>query len=148
MSHGYCRNYGPDSELKPGEFFYDWTNTSKDPTSRDPVTGESKPVYLGSSAVSLEEFFNVDITWMIPGSANINDITLQEALELTGGGFTTPAREATAAFLNSRDETIQIYKYSESDIASWTQQVFTGVIPDTDGNGIGDWASNTEAVTG
>lgn len=148
LSHGYWRNHGPGSELKPGEgLFNDWDNTS-----RDPIIGTSKPVYIGVSgsdvAVSFETFFGVDINWNIPGKGTSDDITLQEALELTGGDSNALAREATAAVLNSRDENIQYYKFTEAEIINWTQQVFSGGIPDTDGQYGGDWANNTEAITG
>lgn len=148
LSHGYWRTHGPGSELKPGEgLFNDWDNTS-----RDPITGTSKPVYTGAEgsevAVSFETFFGVDINWIIPGKGTRNDITLQEALQLTGGDLHALAREATAAVLNSRDENIQYYKFTESEIITWTQQAFSGGVPDTDGLDGGDWANNAEAITG
>ncbi|MEB3276783.1 MAG: hypothetical protein VKM92_07445 [Cyanobacteriota bacterium] len=148
LSHGYWKNHGPGSELKPGEgLFNDWDNTS-----RDPVIGSSKPVYTGAlgseAAVSFETFFGVDTTWNFPGKVTRDDITLLEALGLTGGDLHALAREATAAVLNSRDENIQYYKFTEAQIIQWTQQVFSGGVPDTDGLNGDDWANNAEAITG
>jgi hypothetical protein len=150
LSHGYWKNHGP---VKPGEgqgegWFNDWDNDSIDPESKDPVTGKSKLVFEGNSATSFESFFGVDITWDIPGTGQLEDVNLQDALGLTGGGLNALAREATAAVLNRRDENIQFYKYTEGQIVLWTQQAFTGVIPDIDGDGSGDWANNAEAITG
>lgn len=144
LSHGYWKKHGPSSAENPGGgLFNDWDNTS-----RDPIIGESKPVYIGNTATSFEAFFNVNITWGIQGEGMPDDITLQQALEWTKGGLYALAREATAAVLNSRDENIQYYKYSESDIVQWTEMVFEGGIPDVDGINGPDWASNTEAITG
>ncbi|HKX77454.1 MAG TPA: hypothetical protein VJM34_02930 [Novosphingobium sp.] len=105
LSHGYWKNHGPDDGARN-----DW----------DVTTGE---------ASSFETFFGVNATsWLLGtnGKKAITaaDVSFEQALGLTGGGYQALAREAVAAVLNSRDEDIS-YGYSEATIIDMVQDAFS-----------------------
>ncbi len=56
-------------------------------------------------------------------------MTLDEALNLNGGGFNALAREATAALLNSKTSTIN-FKYSTADVIKQVQEAVAANNPE------------------
>jgi uncharacterized repeat protein (TIGR01451 family) len=111
-----------------------------------------------SSSTSFEEFFfgsqQSSLQWLIkngvsnkPKFVNKNDITFDQALNLTGGGEAALAREAVAAILNIRDEDVT-YRYTEEQVKEWVTEALTGQAVDLNNDGINEFAAGMDAITG
>ncbi len=111
-----------------------------------------------SSSTSFEEFFfgsqESSLQWLIkngmsnkPKFVNKNDITFDQALNLTGGGEAALAREAVAAILNIRDEDVT-YRYTEEQVKEWVTEALTGQAVDLNNDGINEFAAGMDAITG
>jgi uncharacterized repeat protein (TIGR01451 family) len=111
-----------------------------------------------SSSTSFEEFFfgsqESSLQWLIkngmsnkPKFVNKNDITFDQALDLTGGGEAALAREAVAAILNIRDEDVT-YRYTEEQVKEWVVEALTGQAVDLNNDGINEFAAGMDAIAG
>ncbi len=75
------------------------------------------------------------------------DITMAQALDLTGGDAAALARQAVAAVLNVRDEDVT-YQYTEDQIVEWVSDALSGRPVDLDDDGIFDFAAGAAAIVG
>jgi uncharacterized repeat protein (TIGR01451 family) len=75
------------------------------------------------------------------------DMTMQQALELTGGAEASLARQAVAAVLNSRDEDVT-YRFTEAQIKEWVSEALSGMPVDLQNDGIIEFASGKAAIDG
>jgi large repetitive protein len=75
------------------------------------------------------------------------DITLMQALELTGGDAAALARQAVAAVLNARDEDVT-YQFNEAQIKGWVADALSGQPVDLDGDGTPEFAAGAMAIEG
>ena len=139
------------------------------------LVAEPPPVYEGLSpgywknhaedwdgvatSMSFEEFFfgspQPGLNWKVMGMNGAGkekfstqpDITLMQALELTGGDAAALARQAVAAVLNARDEDVT-YQFSESQITGWVADALSGQPVDLDGDGTAEFAAGKMAIEG
>ena len=139
------------------------------------LVAEPPPVYEGLSpgywknhaedwdgvatSMSFEEFFfgspQPGLNWKVKALASTGkekfstqpDITLMQALELTGGDAAALARQAVAAVLNARDEDVT-YQFSESQITGWVADALSGQPVDLDGDGTPEFAAGKMAIEG
>jgi hypothetical protein len=74
-------------------------------------------------------------------------MTMQQALELTGGAEASLARQAVAAVLNSRDEDVT-YRFTEAQIKEWVSEALSGMPVDLQNDGIIEFASGKAAIDG
>ncbi|MBU3724075.1 MAG: DUF11 domain-containing protein [Burkholderiaceae bacterium] len=111
-----------------------------------------------SSAASFETFFfggpKPGLNWKVKTTANgkdkfaaSQDITMEQALALTGGGEAALARQAVAAVLNSRDEDVT-YRFTESQIKEWVSEALSGQPVDLENDGVIEFAAGTAAIEG
>ncbi len=75
------------------------------------------------------------------------DVTLMEALELTGGDSAALARQAVAAVLNTRDEDVT-YRFTESQIKEWVTEALSGQPVDLENDGTIEFAAGSAAIQG
>jgi uncharacterized repeat protein (TIGR01451 family) len=75
------------------------------------------------------------------------DVTMAQALDLTGGDAAALARQAVAAVLNVRDEDVT-YQYTEDQIVEWVSDALSGRPVDLDDDGIFDFAAGAAAIVG
>jgi hypothetical protein len=139
------------------------------------LVAEPPPVYEGLSpgywknhaedwdgvatSMSFEEFFfgspQPGLNWKVKALTSTGkekfstqpDITLMQALELTGGDAAALARQAVAAVLNARDEDVT-YQFSESQITGWVADALSGQPVDLDGDGTAEFAAGKMAIEG
>jgi len=139
------------------------------------LVAEPPPVYEGLSpgywknhaedwdgvatSMSFEEFFfgspQPGLSWKVKALTSTGkekfstqpDITLMQALELTGGDAAALARQAVAAVLNARDEDVT-YQFSESQITGWVADALSGQPVDLDGDGTAEFAAGKMAIEG
>ena len=112
-----------------------------------------------ATSMSFEEFFfgspQPGLNWKVMGMngggkekfSTQSDITLMQALELTGGDTAALARQAVAAVLNARDEDVT-YQFSESQITGWVADALSGQPVDLDGDGTPEFAAGKMAIEG
>jgi uncharacterized repeat protein (TIGR01451 family) len=112
-----------------------------------------------ATAMSFEEFFfgsqQPGLNWKVMSMngggrdrfATEADITLMQALELTGGDAAALARSAVAAVLNARDEDVT-YQFSESQIKTWVTDALSGQPVDLDDDGTPEFAAGKMAIEG
>ena len=111
-----------------------------------------------STSASFENFFfggqQSSLKWLVktPGKGkekfvSQQDITMQQALELTGGAEAALARQAVAAVLNSRDEDVT-YRFTESQIKEWVTEALTGMSVDLENDGIIEFQAGIQAIEG
>ena len=112
-----------------------------------------------ATSMSFEEFFfgspQPGLNWKVMGMngagqqkfSTQSDITLMQALELTGGDAAGLARQAVAAVLNARDEDVT-YQFSESQITGWVADALSGQPVDLDGDGTPEFAAGKMAIEG
>ena len=112
-----------------------------------------------ATSMSFEEFFfgspQPGLNWKVMGMNGAGkekfstqpDITLMQALELTGGDAAALARQAVAAVLNARDEDVT-YQFSESQITGWVADALSGQPVDLDGDGTAEFAAGKMAIEG
>ena len=111
-----------------------------------------------STSASFENFFfggqQSSLQWLVktPGKGKEKfvpqqDITMQQALELTGGAEAALARQAVAAVLNSRDEDVT-YRFTEAQIKEWVTEALTGLPVDLENDGIIEFQAGIQAIEG
>ena len=111
-----------------------------------------------SASASFENFFfggqQVGLQWLVKTSGKAKekfisqqDITMQQALELTGGAEAALARQAVAAVLNSRDEDVT-YRFTEAQIKEWVTEALSGMPVDLENDGIVEFAAGKAAIEG
>lgn len=112
-----------------------------------------------ATSMSFEEFFfgsqQPGLNWKVMtvnggGKERFStkqDITLMQALELTGGDAAALARSAVAAVLNVRDEDVT-YQFSESQIKTWVTDALSGQPVDLDDDGTFEFAAGKMAIEG
>jgi uncharacterized repeat protein (TIGR01451 family) len=111
-----------------------------------------------STSTSFENFFfggqQSNLKWLVktPGKGkekfvSQQDITMQQALELTGGAEAALARQAVAAVLNSRDEDVT-YRFTEAQIKEWVTEALSGMPVDLENDGIVEFQAGTQAIEG
>ena len=76
-----------------------------------------------------------------------SDITMMEALDLTGGDAAALARQAVAAVLNTRDEDVT-YRYTEDQVVEWVSEALSGQAVDLDNDGIFEFSAGAAAIVG
>lgn len=79
--------------------------------------------------------------------ATQQDITLMQALELTGGDAAALARSAVAAVLNVRDEDVS-YRFTEDQIKEWVTEALIGQPVDLDNDGMAEFEAGSMAILG
>ncbi|MFZ9812213.1 MAG: DUF7507 domain-containing protein [Burkholderiaceae bacterium] len=112
-----------------------------------------------ATSMSFEEFFfgsqQPGLNWKVMSMngggkerfSTQQDITLMQALELTGGDSAALARSAVAAVLNVRDEDVT-YQFSESQIKTWVTDALSGQPVDLDDDGTFEFAAGKMAIEG
>jgi uncharacterized repeat protein (TIGR01451 family) len=112
-----------------------------------------------TSNMSFEEFFfgstQPDLNWkvkMINGAGKEKfvtqqDITLMEALTLTGGDAAALARQAVAGVLNTRDEDVT-YRFSEGQLKEWVSEALSNQPVDLENDGIIEFEAGLAAIQG
>lgn len=112
-----------------------------------------------STSASFEQFFfgssQPGLNWKVKivnggGKEKFStqqDITLMQALELTGGDSAALARQAVAAVLNSRDEDVS-YRFTEAQIKEWVTEALTGQPVDLENDGTIEFAGGSAAIQG
>lgn len=112
-----------------------------------------------ATSMSFEEFFfgsqQPGLNWKVMSIngggkerfSTQQDITLMQALELTGGDAAALARSAVAAVLNVRDEDVT-YQFSESQIKTWVTDALSGQPVDLDDDGSFEFAAGKMAIEG
>jgi hypothetical protein len=109
--------------------------------------------------MSFEEFFfgstQPDLNWkvkMINGAGKEKfvtqqDITLMEALTLTGGDAAALARQAVAGVLNTRDEDVT-YRFTEGQLKEWVSEALSNQPVDLENDGIIEFEAGLAAIQG
>ena len=111
-----------------------------------------------SPAASFEQFFfgaqKPGLNWKVKTTASgkekfatAQDITMEQALALTGGVEAALARQAVAAVLNSRDEDVT-YRFTESQIKEWVSEALSGQPVDLENDGTIEFAAGAAAIDG
>ena len=112
-----------------------------------------------TSNTSFEEFFfgstQPDLNWkvkMINGAGKEKfvtqqDITLMEALTLTGGDAAALARQAVAGVLNTRDEDVT-YRFTEGQLKEWVSEALSNQPVDLENDGIIEFEAGLAAIQG
>jgi uncharacterized repeat protein (TIGR01451 family) len=111
-----------------------------------------------ATSMSFEEFFFgsqvPELSWKVKTNGNgkdkfatQQDITLMQALQLTGGDSAALAREAVAAVLNVRDEDVT-YRFTEEQIKEWVTEALSGQPVDLENDGTIEFAAGSEAIQG
>ena len=111
-----------------------------------------------STSASFENFFfggqQSSLQWLVktPGKGkekfvSQQDISMQQALELTGGAEAALARQAVAAVLNSRDEDVT-YRFTEAQIKEWVTEALIGLPVDLENDGIIEFQAGIQAIEG
>ncbi len=111
-----------------------------------------------STTASFENFFfgsqQSGLKWMVkaPGKGkekfvSQQDISMQQALELTGGAEAALARQAVAAVLNSRDEDVT-YRFTEAQIKEWVTEALSGMPVDLENDGMIEFQAGSQAIEG
>ncbi len=112
-----------------------------------------------ATSMSFEQFFfgsaQPGLNWkvkMVNGGGKEKfvtqqDITLMQALELTGGDAAALARQAVAAILNTRDEDVT-YRFTESQIKEWVTEALSGQAVDLENDGTIEFAAGVAAIQG
>ena len=126
-SPGYWKNHGPLPN--PGNQGNDWN--------------------LPSGQI-FSEYFNLPL---LPDFDWITGLSSDQVLELRGGGGFALARQATAAALNSVEETDDVFKgyaFTPDQVVAWTNAAYTGQLGllDTNNDNVQDWATQGEAIAG
>ena len=112
-----------------------------------------------TSNMSFEEFFfgstQPDLNWkvkMINGAGKEKfvtqqDITLMQALTLTGGDAAALARQAVAGVLNTRDEDVT-YRFTEGQLKEWVSEALSNQPVDLENDGIIEFEAGLAAIQG
>ena len=112
-----------------------------------------------TSNTSFEEFFfgstQPDLNWkvkMINGAGKEKfvtqqDITLMQALTLTGGDAAALARQAVAGVLNTRDEDVT-YRFTEGQLKEWVSEALSNQPVDLENDGIIEFEAGLAAIQG
>jgi uncharacterized repeat protein (TIGR01451 family) len=111
-----------------------------------------------STSASFESFFfggqQSSLQWLVktPGKGkekfvSQQDVTMQEALDLTGGAEAALARQAVAAVLNARDEDVS-YRFTEAQIKEWVTEALSGMPVDLENDGIIEFQAGIQAIEG
>ncbi|MBU3719426.1 MAG: DUF11 domain-containing protein [Burkholderiaceae bacterium] len=109
-------------------------------------------------SASFETFFfggpKPGLNWKVKTTANgkdkfatTQDITMEQALALTGGSEAALARSAVAAVLNSRDEDVT-YRFTEAQIKEWVSEALSGQPVDLENDGVIEYAAGAMAIGG
>ncbi len=112
-----------------------------------------------ATSMSFEQFFfgsqQPGLNWKVKivngGGKQVfvsqQDISLIQALELTGGDAAALARSAVAAVLNARDEDVT-YAFTEAQIKEWVTEALSGQPVDLDNDGTIEFAAGKMAIDG
>jgi hypothetical protein len=75
------------------------------------------------------------------------DITLMQALTLTGGDAAALARQAVAGVLNTRDEDVT-YRFTEGQLKEWVSEALSNQPVDLENDGIIEFEAGLAAIQG
>ncbi len=112
-----------------------------------------------TSNMSFEEFFfgstQPDLNWKVKtingaGKEKFvtqQDITLMQALTLTGGDDAALARQAVAGVLNTRDEDVT-YRFTEGQLKEWVSEALSNQPVDLENDGVIEFEAGLAAIQG
>ena len=111
-----------------------------------------------STTTSFENFFfgsqQSGLKWMVksPGKGkekfvSQQDISMEQALELTGGAEAALARQAVAAVLNTQAEDVT-YRFTEAQIKEWVTEALSGMPVDLENDGMIEFQAGSQAIEG